>query len=363
MDWNLDEKRLARVKPALEGFVEKGAFPGGVYAIAVRDGIVKMEAFGRRDDDPSLPATVDTLYDLASVTKSAACAPAVVTLIERGLLVSGEEARNFFPEASLPHWAGITIHHLLTHTSGLPAWKALHEAGPAESKMLGSLFSVEMKAPPGEAYEYSCLGYITLGKIVERVLGEPLDTFLAREVYEPLNTPTLRYRRISTTPQATPEANIAPNRGGDRDRGKIYGEVHDGNASGLDGVSGNAGLFGTAADIVRYGRMLLNGGSLDGVRIFGPATVKRMLTRQIDMSVGGHTWGFFCAPNGMLPSGDLLRDGSAGHSGFTGTSLLIHPEYGLVTVLLTNRCLWTSSLHLSARQVFHNIVASALEEA
>lgn len=355
-----DQGRLERVRESLARSMESRAFPGGVWGVWHRGEQVVLEAFGRRDDDPEAPATVDTLYDLASVTKPVACAAAVMALLERGRLNSVEEARMFFPEFSLPHWAGITVHHLLTHTSGLPDWKALHMDGKGDEAVLKSLFVSEMKAPPGTRYEYSCLGYITLGKIVERVAGEGLDIFVQREIHQPLGMTSTGYRRQSTTPPAGPEDNVAPTKGSDRERGKLYGEVHDGNASALDGVSGNAGLFGTAADLLRFGRMLLNRGEVDGVRVLAPLTVQKMLESQIDPSIGGQTWGFFCAPNGMHPAGDLLRDGSVGHSGFTGTSLVVHPELDLVAVLLTNRVLWTTSEHLRARRNFHNALTGAL---
>lgn len=357
-----DTARLARVREVLERCVEDNAFPGGVFGIARHGGVVALEAFGNRDDDPVSPAGVNTLYDLASVTKPVACASAAMVLMERGRLHLGEEARTFFPEFSLPHWAGVTLGHLLTHTSGLPDWTATYLHGPGDEAILRTLFAVEMKAPPGQRYEYSCLGYIILGKVLERACGEGLDTFTKREIFEPLGMASTGYRRISTAPRLGPADDVAPTKGGDRERGKLYGEVHDGNSSALDGVSGNAGLFGTAPDLLRFGQMLLNGGELEGTRVLSPLTVSRMIENRIAPQVGGHTWGLFCAPNGMLPSGDLLGDGSAGHTGFTGTSLLVHPGLQLVVVLLTNRVLCGTSLHLRARRLFHNAVAAAITD-
>lgn len=357
-----DERRLKRVREVLERGIEEKSFPGGVCAIQRHGETVVLEAFGLRDTEPEAPATVDTLYDMASVTKPVCCATPAMILMEQGRLHTGEEARSFFPEFSLPHWAGITIHHLLTHTSGLPGWKALHADGLGDEAALTSLFKCEMKAAPGKQYEYSCLGYITLGKILERVAKEPLDTFTKRQIFEPLGMTKSGFRRTSATPQSGPSDDVAPTIASDRERGKLYGEVHDGNASGIDGVSGNAGLFSTAGDMLRYGQMLLNGGELDGTRILCPRTVDRMLNSQIDKSVGGQTWGFFCAPGGMHPAGDVLWEGSAAHTGFTGTSLLIHPALHLVVALLTNRVLIPNATHIRARRLFYNAVGAAIVE-
>ena len=356
----MDAGRLERVREVLARSVEEKAFPGGVWGVARRGQVVALEAFGRRDIEPEAPATVDTLYDLASVTKPVACATAAMRLLEQGRMHTLEEARSFFPQRTLPHWAGIQLGHLLTHTSGLPDWTSTYSEACGDEAVLSKIFSVEMKGAPGTRYEYSCLGYITLGKIVEKVAGEPLDAFTEREIYAPLNMDRTGYRRISTTRKASPDDNIAPTKGGDRDRGKLYGEVHDGNASALDGVSGNAGLFGTASDLLRFGQMLLNGGELDGARILSPLTVRQMLTNQVEKSIGGHTWGLFCAPNPMHPSGELMRDDSAGHTGFTGTSLLVNTGLDLVAVLLTNRVLYDTALHLRARRLFHNTLAAAI---
>lgn len=353
--------RWDNVRKVLERAVEARAYPGGVFGVAQSGETLALEAFGQRDDDPGAPATVETLYDLASVTKTVSTATTIVMLIERGLLHSREEARSFFPERNLPHWKGVTVGHLLTHTSGLPDWVETYAKGTGDDVVLDAIFQADMKAAPSAHYEYSCLGYITLGKIAERLTKEPLDTFTEREIFQPLQMPHTAYRRISTTPKAGPQDNIAPTISSDRERGKLYGEVHDGNASAIDGVSGNAGLFGTAPDLLRYGQMLLNGGALDGARVLSPLATEKMLTPQTDPAVGGHTWGMFCEPNPMHPASDLLEQGSAAHTGFTGTSLLLHPGLDLVVVLLTNRVLYGNGLHLRYRRLFHNTIAAALD--
>jgi serine-type D-Ala-D-Ala carboxypeptidase len=296
---------------------------------------------------------------MASVTKPVACATSAMILLERGAYHAHEEVRSFFPERSLPHWAGITIHHLVTHTSGLPDWCATYEKGEGEEACMNRLFEAEMKAKPGERYEYSCLGYITLGKVLERVSGKPLDEFTGAEIFGPLGMKRTGYRRISKTPAATADDNIAPTVFRENDsRGKIYGHVHDGNAAAIDGVSGNAGLFSTAEDMLTCGRMLLSKGG----DLLSPLGARMMLTSQIDKAVGCQSWGFFCGTNGLHPAGDLLREGTVGHTGFTGTSLVLHPEYDLVAVLLTNRVLTDTSGHIRARRIYHNVIAAALAD-
>jgi len=142
----------------------------------------------------------------------------------------------------------------------------------------------------------------------------------------------------------------------------MVGEVHDGNAWAMEGVSGNAGLFSCVGDLARYCQMILNGGTLEGRRVLSPASVRLMLRNLLDPRIGGQTAGWFTYPNEMLPAGDLMSVGTIGHSGFTGTSVVIDPEAGVYAVLLTNRvCRSDDGLAFRRlRRVFHNLVAQAL---
>jgi CubicO group peptidase (beta-lactamase class C family) len=352
----LDPRALMRVDALLEDGLRQGFYLCAVYAIVGADGILTCRAFGRISEESEPAATADTLFDLASLTKPVCTATAVMCLAQWGMFHLGEAVRTFLGDAVGPQWEGVTLRHLLTHTSGLPAWRKFHSQGFDRKEVVTRVLAAERERPIGSRYVYSDLGFITLGEIVERVTGESLAAFAARELFAPLKMAETGFR-----PAESLSDRIARTRCPDRDR-VLVGEVHDGNAASMGGIAGHAGLFAPIGDLARYAQMLLREGQAEGRSVLSPLTVRAMATPQLDSSVGGSTLGWFCPPNGMLPHGDFLPEDTFGHTGFTGTSLLVTPSLGVATILLTNRVYFPidAAPFLRLRRRFHNAVAHAL---
>ena len=235
----------------------------------------------------------------------------------------------------LPRWrgerkAGVTVRHLLTHSSGLPAWRPLHKEATSPDDALALVYATEPDTAPGARYLYSDLGAILLGEIVQQVTGRPLDAYVAERVFAPLGMRDTRYR-----PPAADLARVAPTEF-DPWRGRqLRGEVHDENAAALGGVAGHAGLFGTAHDLARFARMYLGRGALDGGRVLDAAVATRFTVRQ-DSALSHRALGWE-TPTGQNSAGQRMTPRAFGHTGFTGTSLWIDPGRDLFVLLLTNR--------------------------
>lgn len=313
---------MKRVLSLLEQAIGSGAMPGAV-TIALRGGeTLFIAALGTLDgDEPTYP---EAIYDLASLTKPLATAATLLTLVEDGTLALATPIPELLgPRAG--HLRDVTIRHLLTHTSGLPAWTACYALGEGLESAVEAVLRTPA-APPGTRYEYSCLGYILLARILQRLTEKPLDALAAERVFSPLGLDTLTF-----WPDPTRCAPTTAREGAEGTPTTLRGIVHDGNARAIragGGVSGNAGLFGTAHDVARFGEAIRCG------LFFGEPTRRRILAPQ--STPPGHTLMFFCQPNGYTPRGDLLSDHAVGHSGYTGTFLTIDPEYDLTVVLLTN---------------------------
>jgi CubicO group peptidase (beta-lactamase class C family) len=352
----LDPQALARVDALIQEGLRQNHYLTAVYAIVSAEAVLASRAFGTLCEEGGQAATLETVFDLASLTKPVCTVTAVMALAERGVFHLGEEARSFLGEDAGPQWEGVTLRHLLTHTSGLPAWRKFHSQGLEKREIVTRVLATERERPVGSRYVYSDLGFITLGEIVERVTGDSLDVVAGREVFTPLGMADTGFR-----PGEALRERLAPTRCPDRAR-VLAGEVHDGNAASMGGVAGHAGLFAPAGALVRYAQMVLREGEADGRAVLSSLAVRAMATPQLDPAVGGATLGWFCAPNGMLPRGDLLPLDTFGHTGFTGTSLLITPSLGVATILLTNRVYFPADAapFLRFRRRFHNAVAGAL---
>lgn len=274
-----------------------------------------------------------TLFDMASVTKPMSCATTVLLLAQEGLFdCSIRSVTGFFPGRDLKHLDGVTLHHLLTHTSGLPAWKDLYSNGQTRAQMIDELFQIPLMNPVGSKHVYSCMGYIMLSLVVEAVTGKRIDEIASERVFKPLGMENSGYNPEQKSGRKIAATDNCPYR-----KCQLVGEVHDGNAYALEGVSGNAGLFSTATDVATYCRKLLAGRESGGEFPLNPPVVKRMFGNAIDKSIGGQTWGWFTWPNDMLVGGDFASRSAIGHTGFTGTCVTIDPEQDVFAILLTNR--------------------------
>lgn len=337
-------ERLARADALLVSGITDTLYTHAVYALARGGETVALRAFGQ--------AQAETRFDLASLTKPMATATCLLQLAEEGRLHLRQPVHLFFEEefGPLPHLSGIEVRHLLTHTSGLPPiprWPA-EGTHPSRRDMVQAVLTTPTLRPAGAGYTYSDTGYILLGEIIAHVSGQPLEACFQNGVAAALNRKTLSY-----LPQTAVGAAIAPT------GPEPPGVVHDPRARDMGGVAGHAGLFGTAQDVLAFAEAIRNGGG----PLLSRAATQRVAVSQIPSSVGGQSLGWFCVGNDYLPQGDLFSDRSFGHSGFTGTVLLIDPTFDLSLVLLTNRVVnqdEDGSRFLRLRRLWLNVVAASL---
>jgi len=319
----------------LEASVERHAFPGAVVVVGRRDTVLFEAGVGGLTYDPGPPPDVHTLYDLASLTKVVGLTTIAMMLVEEHRLDLDAPVARYVP-AFAAGGDSVTIRQLLTHSSGLPAWLPLYREVHSRAAMFARVNATPLAAPPGTRMVYSDLGAILLTEAVEHIAGERLDTLLAQRVFRPLGMTDTRFN-----PAADLRPRIAPTEN-DPWRGRVLrGEVHDENASVMDGVSGHAGLFSTAADLVKFAQMMLRYGGMRARGHGGPgklvdsATVAEF-TRVQDPALSSRALGWDTPSKGSS-GGTLLSPRAYGHTGFTGTSIWMDPAKDLFILLLTNR--------------------------
>jgi CubicO group peptidase (beta-lactamase class C family) len=325
----LDLAPLDAAEAAVRAQVEAGALPGAALAIGRQDQSVMEKGIGRVGWSASAER-VDaerTVYDLASLTKVVATTPAVMLLVEDGRMELDAPVARYLPEFGGGERDRVTIRHLLTHSSGLPAGVEL-AAGDPEAAWR-QLLRTPLVNAPGETVVYSDVGMNVLFAAAERVAGEPLFRLLDRRVYGPLKMRSTTYLAGVGCPTCAPTMR-------DDDDQPVRGLVHDPTARRLGGVAGNAGLFSTAHDVGRFAAMMANRGELDGVRVFREETVRMFTVRQPEVGTRALGWDT-PGPNGSGGAGLKFSKSSFGHTGFTGTSVWIDPSRHTWTVLLSNR--------------------------
>jgi len=333
---------FARVDEIVQAGIAAKAAPGAVVLIGRGDQTVYEKAYGTRATVPSTePMTLDTVFDLASLTKVVATTTAVMTLVEQGRVRLNDPVASFVPGFDRYGKAGITVRHLLTHVSGLRPDVDLHPWTGYDAALALAIDEVPTAAP-GEQFVYSDINFFLLGDIVSRVTGESLDKYLTRVVFGPLGLRDTGFLPAKTLlPRIAPTERCAeqdawPCRR--PDAAPLRGVVHDPTARRMGGVAGHAGLFSTAQDLQRFARMLINGGELDGVRILSPATVARMITPvTLPANAGTRGLGWDIDTSFSSNRGDLFPIGSYGHTGFTGTSLWIDPASKSYVIFLSSR--------------------------
>jgi CubicO group peptidase (beta-lactamase class C family) len=336
--------RLAASESLLAAGLADGLYTHATYALARGGQIAGRRGFGA--------AGIDTVFDLASLTKPLATATLCLQLAEAGRLHLRQSAAGFFEEefGPLPHLETVELRHLLTHTSGLPPTPRWPDHPTGErSVLLQYALATPLLRPPGVGYTYSDVGYILLGEIVERSAGQSLPLLFSQEIAGPLGMSSTGFGTV-----AGRGGRVAPT-----DRHGSAGLVHDPRARDLGGVAGHAGLFGTVDDVLLFAEAIRTGGP---PLLSGPATA-RMQMSQIPASVGGQSYGWFCVGNDFLPQGDFFSDRAYGHSGFTGTLVLIDPQYDVSLALLTNRVInegEDGSRFLRLRRFWLNAVAASL---
>lgn len=323
-----EARRLAdTIASTLRRAASDGAFPGAYAVVGRRSGVVAAASVGRTDWDSTAPMPSDsTVWDLASLTKVLGMTSAMMQLVERGIVDLDAPAQRYVPEWTGPGKDRVTVRHLLTHTSGLPAFRRYDTLTTNADSIVGMLMAEPLDTLPGGRMVYSDIGAYVAGRIVERVSGLSLDRYIAQHVLGPIGARETMYR-----PPASLLPRIAPTEI-DTIRGKIHGTVHDPRAFYIGGVSAHAGLFGSARDLVRIAQLYLHGGELAGVRLFRPETIELFTTRQVaDRALGWQK------PSGTNSAGQLMSERAFGHTGFTGTSIWIDPEHDVFIILLSNR--------------------------
>lgn len=323
-----------RAFTVLERCVASGLVPGAAAAVGNSSGVLHQASFGKAQVVPrhrSLPAT--PLWDLASLTKIVVTVTCLLRLVERGDLYLGQRVAGIIPAFGAAGKGELTVRQLLTHTSGLPAWRDLYSEGQDRATALAQVYAEPLERPSGTAVVYSDLNFIALGEVLSTLSGYNLAALARQEVFGPLSM-----NQTSFTPSAQLARRCVPTEvSGGSGKGKpLVGVVHDENARALGGVSGHAGLFSTCADLARFCQMWLGGGELDGERFLSRATILAATRDQTGLAQR-RGLGWVLQPNPFWVPADLCSPRAYSHTGFTGTSLLLDPEFDRFAVLLTNR--------------------------
>lgn len=308
--------------------LENRAFPAAVANVGTRLGADWQEAFGRLSYASDAPVCqVDTIFDLASLTKVIVTTSLVMRHVAAGRVTLDTPVAAIMPDWTGPDRSDVRIRHLLNHSSGLPAHLRLWETAHGRSAFLQAIATAPLERPPGAAAVYSDPGFILLGLILETIGGEPLDRQFA-EIAKAVGS-TLLFRPLASLYERIAPTEFDPWRGR-----MLCGEVHDENAAALGGVAGHAGLFGTAAAVAAFARIVLE--TFERTTILGTPELMRTFAARSDVPGSSRALGWDTA----LPTsscGSAMSPTAIGHTGFTGTSLWIDRERNLYAVLLTNR--------------------------
>ncbi len=324
----MDPAQLALIDDVVDRGVRRGDYPGAVVLVGRHGRIAFQRAYGDRIRIPRRePMRLDTVFDVASLTKVLVTAPAVMQLSEAGSLSLEDRLGDLVPACSSPDRRDIRVRQLLAHESGLRRVFTERMLRRIRSYQDGVAMACaeEMTARPGEQLSYGDLNYILLGEIVRRVSGAELDQYAYRHILRPLGMNETYYN-----PPAALRARLA---GED----VMTGEVENGVATRMGGVSGHSGLYSTAADLAVFSAMLLNGGAWRGVRILSAESVKRMTTAMVRHARGTRGYGFDVATGFSGSRGTLFPCDSYGHTGYSGVSMWLDPNSETFVIILTNR--------------------------
>lgn len=345
----------------LEAAATKGMYTAASYLILRHGKIAAQGAIGcpSPEHDNTKKTDLQTIFDLASITKTFT-STLLLQSVARGQLHLGMKVKDFLSDTSELPIGNLTLKQLATHTSGLPAWKALYKEESDTPFPMDMLRAIKPDVEPSTKYTYSDLGYILLGEILVRLHNLPLDALTNEQILTPL-----KMERSGFRPVAKLRDNMAATANCSLRKGRcLLGEVHDANSHSLGGVSGHAGMFASAHDLARYAVSLFCQKEAERrmVPTILPILTTRLATRNQIPEIGGHSIGWFTYPNGMLPRGDQFSTETFGHTGFTGTLLMHDPTCGVTTLLLTNRVYNPNdgSPFLRLRWLYANAIAGAI---
>ncbi len=331
-DAGVDGEALQAIDVLVDEAIARGEMPGCVVVIGRRKGVFFAKAYGLRQVQPfPEPMTLDTIFDLASLTKPIATATSVMLLWQRGAIELDAPVARYIPEFASSGKEKVTVAQLLLHVGGVAAANPLTDYDHGPEVALKRIQAIKPIASPGDRFVYSDVGYIVLGELVRRVSGQPLDRFSVEEIFRPLgmsdtgfSPDAVLYPRVAPTEKVAEEF--------------LRGVVHDPRARKLGGVAGHAGLFSTAADLWRYARMMLNGGTVDG-KVFLSPPAYRLMThpRGLPNPPGYRALGWDVHSSYSSNRSPQYSPWAIGHGGFTGTGMWIDPEKDLAVIFLSNR--------------------------
>ena len=320
---------LGAIEPLVASAVAEKKLPGAVVLVGQGDRTLYHRAIGYRALVPIVePMMLDTIFDLASLTKVVATATSVMILVDEGKIGLNDRVAAYIPGFERYGKGTITIRHLLTHVSGLRPDVDLADSWTGSDTAIALAVEEVPTAAPGTRFIYSDINFFLLGDIIRRVSGQTLDRFAADRIFTPLGL-----KETGFNPPESWRTRIAPT-----DPRLAPGNVHDPTARRMGGVAGHAGLFSTASDLATFCRMLLDGGTFRGVRVLSPMAVARMTspaTAPGERNVRGLGWDIDSSFSANR--GELFPIGSFGHTGFTGTSLWLDPSSGMFVIFLSNR--------------------------
>ena len=325
-----DPQKLSSIDAIVAEGISEKKMPGCVVSVGRRGQIAWLKAYGNKQVEPAVvPMTLDTVFDMASITKPVATATSIILLIERGKLSLLDKVATYIPDFAVNGKHDITIRELLIHQSGLIADNAIgdYQNGPVVA--MQKIYELKLQNPIGTKFVYSDVNFILLGDLVKRVSGRSVHEFSQQEIFKPLGM-----RETGYLPSQELKARSAPTQ--KRDGQWIQGEVHDPRAFKLEGVAGHAGLFSTADDMAIYATMMLGDGSIGETQILTPETVK-LMTQGNQVSSGIRGLGWDKQTSFSVNKGERLTEAAYGHGGFTGTVLWIDPEQDLFFIFLSNR--------------------------
>ncbi|WP_413375414.1 serine hydrolase domain-containing protein [Alkalihalobacillus sp. 1P02AB] len=343
-----------RVREFIEKEINLKHIPGAVIHISHQGKVLYEEALGHRIVFPTKEKmALNTVFDLASLTKVVATLPAILKLIEFGEIHLDDRVKTILPKFATNGKEDITIKHLLTHTSGLPAHRRYYEEKLETEQIMTQIYQESLVSAIGEKVIYSDLGFITLYQIIEAVTEERFEDFVQKEVFEPLEmketgfNPTFSEKRYAATEYSESLQSYK------------QGIVHDDNTEFMGGISGHAGLFSTMSDLTHFAEMIASDGVYKGKTILSAPSlqISRKNYSPFDSEFRGLGW--ILKSNIVSSCGDLFSPQSYGHTGFTGTSIWFDPKIDLRVILLTNRVHYgRKDPILRLRPRFHNIVRS-----
>ncbi|GMA65011.1 beta-lactamase family protein [Alicyclobacillus fastidiosus] len=348
MTFSLDTHRLERIAALLEREIEQENIPGAVVAVGRGETTAYFECFGYAENanGRSRPMTKETVFDLASLTKVTATLPCILTLIDDGDIRLNDPVALFIPEFADAAKGVVTIRHLLTHCAGLVPSRQFYELFSTPQAIRAAIRREGMGITPDVRTEYSDIGFMLLGEVVEAVSGLALDQFASERVFTPLGMSDTMF-----CPPPSLFARIAAT-----EYGKV-GVVHDENAEALGGVSGHAGLFAPMTDLISYVSMWL------GHKPLLSDAVRRLAVENHTPALNGNRGlGWVCRHDAYDHTGDLWPRTTVGHTGFTGTSMAFDPASGLWMIILTNDVHYgrQKKAIIRLRHRLHNLAASAI---